>query len=468
MFVLRQGGKQVWDFFTQRMWEVDIRTLSRPRRFVLQQVQVAFLVARNFFQDQCILRASALTYTTLLSIIPMLALMFSVLKGFGVQDTLEPMILERLAVGSEEVFTQIVNYIDNTNVGRLGTIGLVILIFTVLTLLSNIEKSFNHIWGVRETRSLLRRFADYFSVVIFAPLFLFVAISMTATLQTQAFTQKLLGMALVGDLILLLFKTLPYITMWAAFTFLYVFMPNIHVRFRSAFIGGVIGGTLWQFCQWGYVHFQVGVSRYNAIYGTMAVLPILMVWIYLSWLIVLLGVEVAFASQNLRTLRQEISSETLDFATREHLSLGILVLTGEVFHRGDSPLDDEQIALALDLPTRLTLRVISDLTQLGFLAKVEREGQERDCFQPGRSPETLLIDEVLGALRNGGEKNPPSRHLIPENTVVSELMDRLSAARKQTLDGLTLQELVHWMIDIRESVDEGQIHEGADQAAGRR
>ncbi len=156
--------------------------------------------------------------------------MFSVLKGFGVQNTLEPLILERIAVGSEEIVDNIITYINNTNVGSLGTVGLLALLVTVLALLSNIEESFNHIWGVKETRSLMRRFADYFSVVTFGPIFVLAAISMTATLQTQGFLQHLMRLAFVGELIFLLFKVLPYLAMWAAFTFLYVFMPNIKVR----------------------------------------------------------------------------------------------------------------------------------------------------------------------------------------------------------------------------------------------
>ena len=245
--------RQWWDFFRHGIWEVDPSQFNRVQFSLLRQAQVASLVFRDFFADNCLLRASALTYTTLLSIVPLLALMFSLLKGLGVQNTLEPLLLKRIAVGSEQIVTQVLQYINNTSVGRLGTVGLLMLVVTVIALLTNIEKSFNSIWGVTETRTLYRRFSDYFSVVLIGPLLLFAAVSMTTTLASQAFVQKLAQMALVGHLILLLFQVLPYLAMWAAFIFLYIFMPNIKVHFRAALVGGIFGGTLWQLAQWGYV-----------------------------------------------------------------------------------------------------------------------------------------------------------------------------------------------------------------------
>jgi membrane protein len=313
----RDKLKRLWVFLSRGIWEIDAHELTRWRLFLLRQAQIASLVGRDFFADHCMLRASALTYSTLLSIVPLLALMFAFLKGMGVQNVLEPIILERLAVGSEEIITAIIRYINNTNVGQLGAVGMVMLIIAVLTLLSNIEESFNYIWGVKETRTILRRFADYFSVVTIGPIFLIASISMTTTLESQTFVQTLLGKAFVGEVIFLLFKVLPFVVMWAAFTGLYIFMPNTRVNFRAALVGGILGGTLWQLAQWVYVNFQVGVTRYNAIYGTLAALPIFMVWIYVSWLIVLFGLEVTYACQNLRTLHREIRGRNVNFASRE-------------------------------------------------------------------------------------------------------------------------------------------------------
>lgn len=430
------------EFLRAGIWEVEAGQLTRWQFFLLRQAQVAALVFRDFFADRCLLRASALTYTTLLSIVPLLALMFSVLKGLGVQNTLEPILLHRFTVGSEEIVTQIIHYINNTSVGRLGTVGLLLLITTVITLLSNIEKSFNHIWGVSETRTLFRRFSDYLSVVVIGPIFILAAVSMTTTLASQDIVRKLMQMAYVGHLLLFLFQVLPYLAMWAAFIFLYIFMPNSKVRLQAALVGGIFGGTLWQVAQWSYVTFQVGVSRYNAIYGTMAALPIFMVWIYFSWIIVLLGLEVTYATQNLRTIRREIRGGEVNFASRELVALSVLLVVCEAFQRGEKPWGEEQIAAALELPPRLARHIVADLVRLGLLAEVRRRDREEEfAYQPGRAPESMALHALIETLKADGVSYTRLRP-TPERAVVQELEERLRLAGRQTLEGLTMRDLV--------------------------
>jgi membrane protein len=458
----RSKLKRIWEFLSRGIWEIDAHELTRWRLFLLRQAQIASLVARDFFADHCMLRASALTYSTLLSIVPLLALMFALLKGLGVHNILEPLILERLAIGSEQIITAIIRYIDNTNVGQLGAVGIVFLIVSVLTLLSNIEESFNYIWGVKETRSLLRRFADYFSVVTIGPIFLIAAISMTTTIENQAFVKALLDMAFVGEVIFLLFKVLPFVVMWAAFTGLYIFMPNTRVNFRAALVGGVLGGTLWQLAQWFYVNFQVGVSKYNAIYGTLAALPIFMVWIYVSWLIALLGLEVTYACQNLRTLRREIRGRDVNFASRELVALTVLLVTAETFYRGEKPWELERISAALELPPRLARSVLEELLRLGLLSEVQ-EGEGREpAYQPGRAPETLQIHEIIEALRADGINYTELRK-TPEREVIREVEKKIREAGRQSLEGMTLAELVHRMVRKRDRLKKPLAAENLDQ-----
>jgi membrane protein len=401
---------------------------------------VAILVVRDFQADRCLLRASALTYATLLSIVPVFALTFSLLKGLGVQNTLEPIILKEIAIGSEQIVTEIIRYINNTNVGRLGTIGLITLLLTVLALLSNIEETFNNIWGVQETRSLYRRFSDYFSVLIFGPIFVLVAISMTTTLESQAFVQTLLGMAYVGEAIYFLFKVLPFFAMWAAFTFLYIFMPNIKVDFRAALVGGVFGGTLWQLAQWSYLFFQVGVARYNAIYGTMAALPIFMVWIYVSWIIVLLGMEVTYAYQNLRHVRLEIRGETVNFASREMVALTILLQVAEAFQRGEKPWRLQNISEGQGLPPRLARSVIEELVRLRFLSEV-RVGGDDFAYQPARALEKLKVHSVVRSLKEDGVNVSRMRRTAEWN-IIAEVERQIDQAGHDALGELTLEDLV--------------------------
>ncbi len=268
----------------------------RLRRFI----QFALDLYTSFTTHQAPLRASALTYTTVLSLVPFLAIAFSVLKGLGVQNALEPVLLQVAGESSREIIDRVIGYVNNTNVKSLGLIGLVTLMLTVISLLTAIEEAFNSILGVRATRSLQRRFSDYLSVVVVGPLLLMVAFSMTTTLQSQWLVQWLIRHTLFGEAILLPFRLIPYVSVWIAMTFLYSYLPNAKVPFRSALLGGVAAGTVWQFTQWAYFHFQVGVANYNAIYGALAAVPILLVWIYTSWLIVLFGLELVRVHQELK------------------------------------------------------------------------------------------------------------------------------------------------------------------------
>jgi membrane protein len=410
------------------------------RRFLLSQGQVLTLVVRGFFADGCMLRASALTFTTLLSLVPLLALMFSVLKGLGVQNELEPLLFEQLAVGGNEAVTKIVEYINNTNVARLGTYGLIVLIITVLTLLSNIEKSFNSVWGVEETRPILRRFTDYFSVVTIGPIFVVVAISMTSTMKSQHLVQALLERQYVGEALLTLFEILPFMVMWLVFAGLYLFMPNVKVSPRAALIGGIFGGTLWQVSQWGYLNFQVGVARYNAIYGTMAALPILMVWIYLSWMIVLLGLEMTYATQNLRTIRQDIRGARVNFASIELIALTILLFVGRRFYLGKPALGQDEMATHLDVPPRLLHSVLDELTRLGFVVATS-ESVDGAGYQPAMALEKILLHDVIRGLAVDGTDYSHLR-ASRERGVVVGVAELLQQAEAQALADTTLRDLI--------------------------
>ncbi|OEU71302.1 MAG: ribonuclease BN-like protein, partial [Desulfuromonadales bacterium C00003093] len=346
------------------LWEQNPNELNILQRVLLRQLQTAALVCRDFGMNQSLLRAAALTYYTMLSIVPLLALTFALLKAFGVQNVLEPLIMEGLSVGDGQVAQAILGYINNTQVGRMGGFGLIFLLVAVVSLLTNVEKAFNHVWGVREIRPLMRRFADYLSVILVGPVLIISAISMTSSLASHGLVQKLIEMQLVGSLILLLFKVAPFVFMWLAFTVLYVFMSNIRVEWRAAFIGGVVGGTFWQLAQWLYVNLQVGVVKYNAIYGTMAALPIFMIWLYLSWVIVLFGLGVTYAKQNLRTSGRDLRGEEVSQHCYEQVALILLVTLADRFSRGEKALRQDALARELFIPPRLCRSILELLVRV--------------------------------------------------------------------------------------------------------
>lgn len=427
-------------FFQHDIWQIEPEGLSAPGRFLLRIGQVGARVAGDFVADRCLLRASALTYTSLLSFVPLLALMFAVLKGLGVQNRLEPLLLEHIAVGGEAFVSRIIEYINNTNVGRLGTFGLVFLVMTVLTLLSNIEDAFNSIWYVRETRSLMRRFADYFSVVTLGPIFLVLAVTMTASLESQGFILQLKQTAYIGPLVIFLFKVLPYIAMWAAFAFLYIFMPNIRVRLQAALIGGIVGGTLWQLTQWGYVNFQVGVARYNAIYGTMAALPIFMIWLYLSWVIVLVGLEVSYAWQNLGSLRQDKFEGEVGPLERERICLALMLYLGRRFQKGAAPARAHQAAADLGLPSRLVRRLLAELVDMRLLAEVEDGDRDETGYLPARALDGLKVADFLLKVRGGDLAGLQTD--APELVRAWLVEEAVLRAEKEELGDRTLADLI--------------------------
>ncbi|MDD2855648.1 MAG: YihY/virulence factor BrkB family protein, partial [Desulfuromonadaceae bacterium] len=329
-------------------------------------LQFIHLILNNFAIHKGALRASALTYTTVLSLVPFLAIAFSVLKGLGAQNALEPL-LQQLAGDSEETISRIIAYVNNTNMKSMGAIGLVMLVLTVVSLMGSIEEAFNAVWGVSETRSLHRRFSDYLGVVIVGPILLLAATSMTSSLQSQWLLQWLVQNTYIGDAILFLFRFLPYLSVWIAMVFMYIFIPNIKVRFLSAVTGGVIAGTAWELAQWGYFHFQIGVAKYNAIYGTLAAVPVFLVWIYTSWLIVLFGLEIVFAHQHRSHLISLNTDTRLSTVDREQLAIALLLQVNLHFQKGGRAPSSQLLADELNVPLLLLEPIFEEFRQSGNL-----------------------------------------------------------------------------------------------------
>jgi len=423
------------DYFSYRAWEQKLFPLPPTKRLLDRQSQILMIVWRNLVQDKCLLLASSLTYWTMLSLVPLLALAFSILKGFKVQHRLEPILLQQFAGASQEVVTRIIKYVDNTNVGSLGTIGLLALLFTVVSVLGKIEQSFNIIWKVKKGRTLLRKFSDYFSVILLGPIFLLAAISLTTTLQSNTLFQQVIhlgGGALVGILSLG-----PFLIMWCAFTLIYLFIPNTQVKFRPALAGGILGGTLWQLAQWGYIHFQVGMAKYNAIYGALAQLPILLIWIYWSWVIVLLGAEVAAGYQNAVSIQGEKLATEANFASREVLTLSLMAVIASNFYYQRKPWSLPQLASFLDIPAHLAKDLLARLAAAGL---VEQCSGEFGIYLPTRSLENISVKDVSDSLRlSGVDINSTEKNEIV--CQVEEHLKKITSAHAAALRQASLKEV---------------------------
>ena len=397
-------------------------------------LQFVYSASINFTIHQGFLRASALTYTSVLSLVPFLAIAFSVLKGLGAQNTLEP-ILQQVAGDSEETISRIIDYVNNTNVKSLGAIGLVMLILTVISLMGNIEEAFNAVCGVRETRSIQRRFSDYLSVVIVGPILLLAATSMTSSLQSQWMLQWLIQNTYLGDAILLLFRFLPYLSVSLAMVFLYIFIPNTKIRFASAVTGGVIAGTAWEMAQWGYFHFQVGVANYNAIYGTLAAVPIFLVWIYTSWIIVLFGLEIVFAHQHRGHGLLGNTSLSLTATAREELALALLVQVSLHFQKSGAPPSAQSLADELNVPLLSLEAVFDELERLGYL--VVTTGNVPGWL-PARDPSEVQVSDVIGALRGVAELQAATPVLLLAENIIRQAWD----GGRASLEGVTVRDLL--------------------------
>ena len=419
-------------FFSGGLWDLDPKALGGLKGHGVRILQFVSFVTSNFLANNSLLRASALSFITLLSFVPLFALAFSLLKGLGAQNRLAPLILTQVAAGSEVVVNRILSYINNTNVGSLGAIGVAGLLFTAISTLGSIEDAFNVVWGVSDTRSWVRKFSDYLSVLLSAPLLLLAATSITTTLQSKWLTGWLFERTYLGDVILFLLGLAPYVSVWIALLLLYLFIPNTRVRPGSALIGAVLAGTLWQIAQWGYIHFQVGVGNYNAIYGTLAVLPILMVWIYASWIIVLYGMEVVAAHQHLGTFRRDIRGEKVSQSCRELVALATLRHIAGAFHEGTAGWDEDQLARRVGVPQRVMRATLGQLEAAGFIVPA---GLAEKSYLPARELDQIALAQVLLALRGQG-----ARCRIAGEEEAEGILETVDQAVSGSLAGLTLKE----------------------------
>lgn len=381
-------------FIRYEMWSRDTTEDSRWKRAAIATLKWLIILFDGVNKDKLFLRASALTYTTILSIVPFLAVAFSVLKGLGFQNTtyIREILLE-VAAGREQIVDTIIEYINKTNVSTLGAVGTGFLFFTVISLLSNIENSFNIIWGAKRARPIGRKIADYVSVSLVFPVLIVVAISVTATLQNNEFVQSILSYSIMSRLYLLFLKALPYFAVWAALAFLYSFFPNTKVRLLPSLMGAVLAGTIWQIAQWFYVEFQVGVARSNAIYGSFAQLPIFLVWLYASWVIVLLGAEMCFTFQNFRLQDKESKYETLSEEERQRVGLALLIALAQNFLSKDRPPTMRELADRLELPRFLVEEILYILVEAGYVGRLENGSDETVSLI--KSPDNIRIQDVV-------------------------------------------------------------------------
>ncbi len=399
--MVNQKVKALQKFIEEDIWRMRKDNTSFRQFWLIRTVRIFVIAVKRFLIDDCMVKASALTYYALLSVVPVVALAFAIAKGFGFRETLEQQLHQRLA-GHEEVVTWVqefaLSYLDSTKGGMIAGVGVVVLLFSVIKILSDIESSFNDIWGVKTARSVVRKFSDYISFMLVSTVLLVLSSSFMVfiTSSIEVFDLGKFATPIIT-------WASPYILIWVVFTMMFMLMPNTKVQFTSALFGGIIAGSLFLLLQFAYITFQLGMSKYNAIYGSFAALPLFLIWMNLSWLIVLLGAELSFAHQNEKSY--EFDTDTLNISDdyRRLVSLLVVKFAVDNFKNQLPAPSMSDLSVSLKLPIRLVTELVRKLEESGVLVEVHFQDNEREAgFAPAFDIDKMTISCVTDKLEKFG------------------------------------------------------------------
>ncbi|MEC4750339.1 YhjD/YihY/BrkB family envelope integrity protein [Methylomicrobium sp. Wu6] len=388
-------------------------------------------------------RAMGLVYTTLLSLAPLLAVSFSVLKAFGVHNQLKPLllsVLEPLGDKGVEMAAQIIGYVENINIGVLGAAGLVFLLYTVISLLNIIEECFNRIWRAEMSRNWIRRSSDYLSMLLVGPVLVVSALGVMASMADTGLVRKLIAQEPFGSAYYLAGLILPYVLIIAALTFLYIFMPNTRVNFRSALAGGIAAGLTWKIVGWVFGIFVEKSASYNAIYSSFAIILLSVIWLYVSWLIVLLGGVISFLHQHPRYLLHKNKKPDLTHRQQETLGFLIMYLIGRAYYEGKAPWTLHALAEEVDLPWEAVQHTLQGLEKAGFVIAIQ---SEPNAYVPAREIDTITLKAIYGCLRafDGQAQMTMMTPKIAESVLA--LAIHIEDAALAVLGDRTLSDLIH-------------------------
>ncbi|MBU8849193.1 MAG: YihY/virulence factor BrkB family protein [Desulfobacterales bacterium] len=370
-------------------------------------LKVIVFAIKGFRDDRCDLRASSLTLFTLLSIVPVMAMAFGVAKGFGFKEILEKRVLELFA-GQEEVIQNVLvfstNLLEKTKGSLMAVFALILLFYSLIKLIGHIENAFNKIWWVNDDRPLIRKFTDYIAISITAGIL--IIFSSSANIFITAYLSRFLSYiklpGSIEQLISLGFNIFPFLSIWILFIFFYIFIPNKKVDIKAALAGAIIAGTIFQVAQMTYLKFQVGVSNYNAIYGSFAALPLFLIWLQASWAVVLFGAEIAFSWENTEALEtQDIDYSKISIRLKKLIVLRIVHLCVNRFANKESPASDIDISSEIKIPLKIVKVLLVKLIDCRILLEVN--GPDNTGYVPASDIECLTIFDVLTAFEQRGD-----------------------------------------------------------------
>ena len=431
-------------FFQQDVWAVDLETMRGVKMWLYRIARVFYLAFRGFLRDQGMHRASALAFDTVLGLVPFLAFVVAAVKGFGayetvMEGTVRPWMDQTFqgmgeadegegVITLKRAFLQILTFVDRADFAGLGAFGLVVLLYIVVLLLMSVEGSLNHIFGVERSRTLTRKIADYSAILFIAPLCATVA----ATISAQAKVVEWPGANIILQLVAIL-------AMSFGLAMLYIVMPYTKVKVTSALFGGFIAGVLWYVTLVLHVVFQLGVARYNAIYSTFAAIPLFLIWVFVSWLVVIFGAELTAAHMNMGAFRWRVRGKDADFAAKEYVALRALVAIADAFIRGDKPRTLKDLAVATRVPDQLVENVLDTFTKRGVLARTTRGGQA--AWVLARDLDGITVTQILDTVKHDSAFSVPPP-TTPEDVGVRRLLQGLEQALERSSQNLSLRDLV--------------------------
>ncbi len=424
------------------LWKDDLHALHGIDRWSRLSVRMLIVLIRDQFDGELSVRAASLVYTTLLSVVPLLAVSFSVLKGFGVHNELEPLLNNFLAPLGEEgrnLSASIIGFVENVKVGVLGSIGLVFLLYTVVSLTQKVESSFNSLWQVERLREFSRRIFSYLGVILVGPVLVFAALGLTAAVMNNALVKGVMNVEPVGRIIVSGSNLLPYLLVIAAFTFAYILVPNTRVRLLPALAGGVLAGILWQTSGWGFAAFIASSSRYAAIYSGFAILVLLLIWLYLNWWILLLGAKVSFYVQYPQYLTRHPVQVSLSNRLREYLALQLMFLIAERYIHQQEPWSLDDFVQYIGLPMQPVYHVLRVLEEAGFVAETS---EVPPVYLPRRDIDAVRVSELLHVMRRAGETRLLTLHHLSHQAGAEATMQAVEQALEDKLGERTLKDMV--------------------------
>lgn len=396
----------LWKFLTYDIWRITEDEVTRTTYAAYNIIKTIFLCISRFTEDRLVNKASALTYSTLLAIVPILAILFAIARGFGFDNFMEAQIVYGFGGQTEatKVILQFVNsYLSQTKSGIFIGVGLVMLLWSVLNLINNMEITFNRIWQVKKARSMYRKITDYFSMLLLMPILIVVSGGMSIFMSTMM--KNIEDFALLAPLGKFLISLIPYVLTWIMFTGLYIFMPNTKVKFKHALISGILAGTAYQAFQFLYISSQLWVSRYNAIYGSFAALPLFLLWLQVSWTICLFGVELTYAGQNIGKFSFDKDTRNISHRYREFISILIMSLIAKRFERNASPYTAQEISEECQIPIRLTIQTLYELQEIKLLHEVASDTKSEDiAYQPSMDINKMNVAILLDRLDTRGSE----------------------------------------------------------------